>query len=107
MARQAASGIDVNAGSALSVRSSEQRLATFDEATLRSNAARQAYGFRAQGLMDESQATLDEFAAKNSIAAGNIGAISSILGGISSVSSKWLQMSDKFRAQQQPSDGGF
>src|SRR5215475_8493467 len=91
LTRQAASGIDVNAGSGVAVRRSEQELGTYDEATLRSNAAVKAYGARAQGLMDESQATLDEFAARNDIRAGQISAASSILGGIGSVSGKWYE----------------
>src|SRR5215831_2825492 len=65
LTRQAASGLDVNAGSGIQVRRSEQELGTYDEATLRSNAAVKAYGARAQGLMDESQSTLDQFAARN------------------------------------------
>jgi len=91
LTRQAASGIDVNAGSGIAVRRSEQELGTYDQAMLRSNAAKAAYGYRTQGLMDEQQATLDRFAAKNAMFAGDIGATSSILSGIGSVSSKWLQ----------------
>jgi hypothetical protein len=53
--------------------------------------------------MDESQATLDEFAAKNAITAGDIGAASSILGGIGSVSSKWLAYNKPAPAP----DGGY
>jgi hypothetical protein len=96
LTRQAASGIDVNQGSGLAVRRSEQELGTYDQAVLRSNAARQAYGFRTQGLMDESQATLDQFAAKNAIAAGDIKAASSILGTMGSVSGKWYEYQQKY-----------
>jgi hypothetical protein len=91
LTRQAASGLDVNAGSGVAVRRSEQEIGMYDQAALRSRAAIAAYGARAQGLMDESQAVLDQFAAKNAQAAGYIGAGSSILSGIGSVSNKWLQ----------------
>jgi hypothetical protein len=91
LTRQAASGIDVNQGSGLAVRRSEQQLATYDQAAIRSTAARQAYGYRAQGFMDEQQALLDQYAAKNAKTAGMIGAASSLLGGAGSVSSKWLR----------------
>jgi len=91
LTRQAASGLDVNTGSAVGVRRSQQELATYDEAAIRSKGAREAYGYRTQGLMDEQQATLDQFAAKNAAFAGDIGAASSILGAMGSVSGKWMQ----------------
>jgi len=91
LTRQAASGIDVNAGSGIQVRRSEQELGTYDQATLRSNAARAAYGARAQGLMDIEQGRLDEYGARTSAFAGDIKAVSSILGTAGSVSSKWIQ----------------
>ena len=90
-AGQAASGLDVNRGSTVNVRTSQQEVGDYDQAILRSNAAREAYGYKVQGLMDTSQATLDEFAGKYSKEAGQIGAVSSILGAAGSVSSKWTQ----------------
>src|SRR5215471_531954 len=77
LTRQAASGIDVNAGSGIQVRRSEQELGTYDQAVQRSNAARAAYGARAQGLMDIEQGRLDEYGARTSTMAGNIKATSS------------------------------
>jgi hypothetical protein len=91
LTRQAASGIDVNQGTGVRVRQSEQQLALYDQAAIRSTAARQAYGYRAQGFMDEQQSILDQYAAKNAKTAGYIGAASSILGAAGSVSSKWMQ----------------
>ena len=47
-AAQAASGIDVNSGSAVDVQASERMLGMLDALTIRSNAARAAYGYEAE-----------------------------------------------------------
>lgn len=92
-ATQGAGNLDVNSGSNLAVRESEQEIGEYSQAVIRSNAAKQAYGYQVEALGDTEEAKLDTFAASNSKTAGDIGAISSILGGASSVSSKWLQAS--------------
>ncbi len=89
-AAQAASGVDVNKGSGVAVRASEQTVGNFDQAILRSNAAKAAYGYRVEGAMDTEQARVDQFAAANAQKAGYINAASSILGGAGSVADKWL-----------------
>ena len=43
------------------------------------------------GSGDTAEATIDKAAASNAITAGNIGALSSILGASTSVASKWSQ----------------
>jgi hypothetical protein len=83
--------LDVNQGSTVAVRNTEQKMADWDQSVIRNKAAREAYGYRMQSAMDLEQANIDQFAAKNAVMAGDIGAASSILGGIGSVSSKWLQ----------------
>jgi hypothetical protein len=88
---QGASGLDVNRGSAVEVRASEADIGTQSAAVIRSNAAREAYGYKVQGFQYGAQSKIDIMAGKNAAFAGNIGAVSSILGGASSVSSKWLQ----------------
>jgi hypothetical protein len=88
-ADQAVSGIDVNKGSGVAVRASEQAVGNMDQAILRSNAAKAAYGYRVQGRMDIEQARVDQFAAKNAQTASYINAASSILGGAGSVADKW------------------
>lgn len=90
---QGASGLDVNTGSAARVRTSEAEIGLQDQALIRSNAARRAYGYEVEGEQQKSQASLYGMAAENASSAGKIGALSSILGGASSVSSKWLQAS--------------
>lgn len=88
-AGQAASGIDVNSGSAVDVRSSADELGQLDALTVRSNAAREAYGYKVQASNFGAEAESDKFAASNDIIAGkeakeagDIAAVGSILGGI-------------------------
>lgn len=88
---QAASNLDVNSGSAVDVQTSQRKLGQMDMTQIRSNAAKTAYDFNVKATMDENQATLDTMAGENARSAGNINAMSSILGSIGSVSSKWMQ----------------
>lgn len=88
---QAASGLDVNSGSALATRQSMQEIGTYNETLARANAAKRAYGFTVQGVQEEAQSNIDIMAGQQARTAGNIGAVTSILGGISNVSSKWMQ----------------
>jgi len=94
MAIQAAGGLDVNRGSAADVRKSEYEIGEENQAIARSSAAKKAYGFEVEATSDTAQGQLDTMAASSSKTAGDIGAVSSILGGASSVSSKWLQGRD-------------
>lgn len=90
---QSASGLNVNTGSAVDIRASEADLGKFNESTIRSNAAREAYGYRAQAAGDVAQAGLDTAAARTTKTAGDISAAGSLLGGASSVSDKWYNYS--------------
>jgi hypothetical protein len=92
---QGASGLAVNKGSTVDVRASEANIGEENEMTIRSNAAREAYGYKVQGVADTAQATLDTAAAKTSSQAGTIGAVSSLLGGATSVSSRWTQFAQQ------------
>lgn len=90
-AAQGGSGLDVNSGSALATRQSQTLIGQHDQGTIRSNAARQAYGFDIEAIKYGAEGDMLRTAGKNAIEAGNLGAVSSILGGASSVASKWLQ----------------
>lgn len=90
-ARQGASGIDIGSASSVDVRKSQQLVTEIDLATIRNNAARKAYGYELEAWGGEEQAKMYTKAGEGAREAGKIGAMSSILGGISSVSSKWLQ----------------
>lgn len=53
---QAASGIDVNTGSAADVRASQRLLGVLDAMTIRSNAARASYGYQAESMSEAARA---------------------------------------------------
>jgi len=86
---QAASNLDVNSGSNKDVQDSQRKIIQMDNATIRSNAAKQAYDYSVRAVMDENQATMYTTAGVNAQKAGNIKALSSIIGSAGSVASKW------------------
>lgn len=90
LAAQGASGLAVGSGSALAVRQSEDLVGKTNQATIRGNAAQQAYSYNVQGYSDTLQGQMDTTAASYASTAGSIGVASSILGGASSVSTKYL-----------------
>ncbi len=90
-ARQGASGFDVNTGTNEAVRESQGKAAAFDQDMIRYDASKTAYGYEAKAASDEAESKMMDAAAVNAKKAGRIKAISSILGGASSVASKWSQ----------------
>jgi hypothetical protein len=88
---QASSGFDIRSGSALQVRQSQANINALDTDVIRSNAAKTAYGYETQATVAGAQSKLYSMAGTNALAAGAIGFGSSILGGVSSVSSEWLK----------------
>ena len=90
-ASQASAGFDVTQGSDAQVRASQRTLNTLDTSIIRSNAAKTAYNYEVQGTIAGAQASMYSAASKNALEAGFIGAGSSVLGGVSSVSQQWLK----------------
>ena len=86
-----ASNIDINSGSAARVTGSETAIGEENQAVIRANAAKTAYGFNVKAAQDVSQASAYSTAASTSQTAGVLGAVSSLVGGAGNVSSKWLQ----------------
>lgn len=82
-AQEAASGVNPNEGSALNVKSSEAEMGELDALTIRSNANIKAQNDKYMGEMYGAQASLDK-------SQGQLGMMSSLLGGASSVAGKWL-----------------
>lgn len=76
---QAAGNIDVNSGSAVNVRSSEESLGALDALNLRSNAVREAYGYETKAASDEATAKLDIASGKQAALAGEINAGATLL----------------------------
>jgi len=83
-ASQAASGVDVNYGSAVDVRSSAAATGQLSAINIRANAARKAYGYQQEARDYTAQSKLYEAQAKNAKIAGDIEASSTLLGGLSS-----------------------
>lgn len=90
-ANQGASGVDVNKGSPVDVRTSQDQLGKLDALTIRSNAAKQAYGYETQSFSDTAQGTLDATAAKNDEMAGEFNAATTLLGKGSDAGTKYAQ----------------
>lgn len=90
-ANQAASGVDVNSGSAVDVRASSTELGMLDALTVRSNAAREAYGYKQQATSQEEQSTLDTFEAKNAMSAGELNAANTFLGSAGSAADNFAK----------------
>lgn len=90
---EAASGLDINTGSKARVISSVEDVGEQNQAVIRSNAAKTAYNYQVQATGLDAESKLDLMAGDDAKQAGDIKAFGSILGGVSSVSSKWLQAS--------------
>lgn len=90
---QAAGNLDVNRGSAVGVRQSQEAIGAEDQALIRSNAARTAYGYEIEAAKEGAQAGVYGMAATTSRQAGDINMFTTLLGGMSSVASKWTQAS--------------
>lgn len=90
---QASSGIDVNTGSAAKVRADTLELGQLDQRTIGQNYAKKAYGYEVEAATKEAEAGADLVAGSQAKKAADINVASSILGTVSSVSSKWMQAS--------------
>lgn len=84
-AAQGSSGLDVNSGSAVTVRASSEELGNQSAAIIRSNAARAAYGEDVQASADIATAAADKAAGQNQ-------AIGDILSGLGSAGSMLGQL---------------
>lgn len=77
----AGAGVDLGSGSPLDVLMDTRQLGELDALTIRSNAAREAYGFRTQSSNLMAQSALTQRAGQNAQAAGAVGAGSTLLTG--------------------------
>lgn len=97
---------NVSGGSQSKVIASEIEVGQQNQGIIAANAAKRAYGFEVGAAGDTASAGAFDVAGKTSKTAGEIGAVSSILGGVGSVSSKWLQMGPAFGGGGDPLQGG-
>lgn len=80
IANAGASGLDVRSGSNIDTQISSQIMGKVDALTVRSNAAREAYGYQTQADTFAGEKSLKEAEGKNAQTAGGIGAASTLLG---------------------------
>lgn len=88
---KAASGVDVGVGSPVAVREASARTSAMDAALIHYNATRAAIGSAQTAADYETQAKLDETAAKNSKTLGYTKASASLIGGAASLANRWAQ----------------
>ena len=95
-AAQSASGLRSDSGSAEDVQESQHMLGESEQNVIRSNAAKAAYGHEIEAINFGAQSEMASMAGKNAVVEGYFKAGSSILGGASSTSDKWLRYSSSF-----------
>lgn len=100
--RAAFGASNVTGGSQDAVLKSEHDIGVENEELIRSNAAKRAYGFNVEAAKDTAQSSVYANAASTSKTAGTLGMISSLIGGASNVSSKWLQYGQSFGSSGGP-----
>lgn len=107
-ATQAGSGVDVNKGSAAAVRDTQLEVGQYDQAMIRSNAARKAYGYEVEAVSEEAKARMAESASSNARTGGKLGALTSLISAGGSVASKWMQYGSTFgKGQSQGNPGPY
>lgn len=95
LANEGASGVDVNTGSSVNVRASEAEVGKLSAMQIRSNAAKQAYGYQTQQVGDQAQASLYKSQASADKTSGYISSASTVLGGVGSSASKYADFLQK------------
>ena len=83
-AQFAGNGVDVNSGSPAAFQAASAGATVTDQQTIKSDAARTAWGYATQSVADQNQAGLDT-------QQGDWGALTSLLGGASSSAKTWMQ----------------
>lgn len=92
---QAASGLDVNTGTAVNVRESTHDVGRLDTLTIIANAGKEAVGYLTQAAGFQAEAQLNEASGKYAREAGDINIMSSLLGSATSVTDKYVGFKTK------------
>lgn len=79
-ANQAASGVNINSGSALDTQASTHETGTLDAIQIRTAAAREAHSYQVQATNEEAQGSLDKYQSKFDEQSGILNAGSTFLG---------------------------
>lgn len=91
----AANGIDLGSDVISETLSDSAMLGELDALTVRSNAAREAYGYKVQGMNYEASAQNSILAGKNARSAGRTAAMSTLLSGAASVGGSYTDFKSK------------
>lgn len=94
-AAEGSSGVDINSPTATAVRTSQSELGALDAQTIRSNAARTAYGYQVQAAGFQDNAAADITTGQNAQTAGDVGAISSGLSGVGNAGLNFASVMNK------------
>lgn len=94
-AGQASSGVDINSPTASAVRTSTDEVGALDAQTIRSNAARQAYGYQTQAANYGNAASADTATGQNAETAGEINAGAGLLSNVGSASTNYANVLNK------------
>lgn len=92
---QAASGVDINSGSAVDVRSSAAATGQLSALDIRSRAARKAYGYKTQADDYMAQSGLYKAQGKFDRQAADMDATTTLLGGLSQAGQGWATYQQK------------
>ena len=95
-AKEAASGVTLDSGSALDVQSDTAKSGALDALTIRNDAARKAYGFEVQGAQLGSQAQFDVVQGENDQQLADLKAADSLLSGASSSANQGMRFAGYF-----------
>jgi hypothetical protein len=89
---QAASGVDVNTGSAVDVQTSQRETSKLNTETTLNNAQLQAYGYRTQATGYQAQSQLDLAQAQQAPIGADLAASGGLLSSASALGLKWSQL---------------
>jgi len=87
----ASNNVEVDSGSALDVLGDTAELGELDALTIRSNAEREAYGYRVSAMNQGAEAGLNRTAGANARVSGNYGTMTSLLSGGNTLADKWYK----------------
>jgi hypothetical protein len=105
-AGQAASGVDVNTGSAVTVQQSQRELGELDAETVLHNAQLKRYGYQTQQTGYLAEATLDTAKGEQAPIGADLAALGGIASSASSLGMKWGQLGPKSQTLGGDGSGG-
>lgn len=91
-AAEGSSGVDINSPTATAVRTSQGELGALDAQTIRSNAARTAYGYETQSTNFGNIASAETATGQNAETAGEVGGAGALLSGVGNASLNYAKV---------------